>query len=195
MSKIVLIGGGGHCRACIDVIESTGQYQIVGILDGAFTKGEIISGYSCIGDDNDISEFANLDYQFLVCVGQIYSSTIREKSFSLIKKYNGKLATIISPRAWVAKTAVIGEGTIVMHDVLVNSHAVIGDNCIINTKSLIEHDAVVGDHCHVSTGAIINGGAKVGKSCFIGSAAVLIQSVNIPNAHFIKANSIFTGKK
>ncbi|MDQ0969199.1 FlaA1/EpsC-like NDP-sugar epimerase [Flavobacterium sp. W4I14] len=31
--KIVLIGGGGHCKACIDVIEETGEYEILGILD------------------------------------------------------------------------------------------------------------------------------------------------------------------
>ena len=195
MNKLVLIGGGGHCRACIDVIESTGSYQIIGILDGALANDEIISGYPCIGDDTNISEFANLDCQFLICIGQIYSSKIREKIFALIKKFNGKLATVVSPRAWIAKSAVVGEGSIVMHDALINSHAVIGINCIINTKSLIEHDVLVSDHCHVSTGAIINGGAKIGKSCFIGSGAVLIQSVNVPDAHFIKANSIYTSKK
>ena len=31
--KLVLIGGGGHCRACIDVIERENKYQIAGIVD------------------------------------------------------------------------------------------------------------------------------------------------------------------
>ena len=30
---IILIGGGGHCKSCIDVIEQEGKYRIVGILD------------------------------------------------------------------------------------------------------------------------------------------------------------------
>ena len=30
---IILIGGGGHCKSCIDVIESEGRFQIVGIVD------------------------------------------------------------------------------------------------------------------------------------------------------------------
>jgi len=33
MKPIILIGGGGHCLSCIDVIEQTGLYQIIGILD------------------------------------------------------------------------------------------------------------------------------------------------------------------
>ena len=31
--KIILIGGGGHCRACIDVIEQEGRFTIAGIVD------------------------------------------------------------------------------------------------------------------------------------------------------------------
>ena len=31
--KIVLLGGGGHCRSIIDVIELENKYKIVGIVD------------------------------------------------------------------------------------------------------------------------------------------------------------------
>ena len=31
--EIILIGGGGHCKSCIDVIEQEGKYQIAGIVD------------------------------------------------------------------------------------------------------------------------------------------------------------------
>ena len=33
MKEIILIGGGGHCKSVIDVIESEGQFEIVGIVD------------------------------------------------------------------------------------------------------------------------------------------------------------------
>ncbi len=31
--RIVLIGGGGHCKSCIDVIEQEDKYSIAGIVD------------------------------------------------------------------------------------------------------------------------------------------------------------------
>ena len=31
--EIVLIGGGGHCLACIDVIESLNKFSIIGIIE------------------------------------------------------------------------------------------------------------------------------------------------------------------
>jgi len=33
MEKIILIGGGGHCKACIDVIEQAGIFDIARILE------------------------------------------------------------------------------------------------------------------------------------------------------------------
>lgn len=191
MNKLVLIGGGGHCRSCIDVIESTNEFEIIGILDSAFSIGDDIYGYNCIGNDNNIPELADQGYLFLICIGQIYSSKVREECFSFIKASGGELATVVSSRAWISRGVSIGEGTIVMHDALINSQAKIGDNCIINTKALIEHDTVVANNCHISTGALINGSVKIGDSCFIGSGAVLVESANVPNGEFVKANTIF----
>ena len=37
MEKIILIGGGGHCKVIIDIIKSTNEYEIVGIT-GEFMR-------------------------------------------------------------------------------------------------------------------------------------------------------------
>ena len=33
MKKIILIGAGGHCVSCIDVIEMQRKFKIVGLID------------------------------------------------------------------------------------------------------------------------------------------------------------------
>jgi len=33
MDKIILIGAGGHARSCMDVIESSVQFKIVGLVE------------------------------------------------------------------------------------------------------------------------------------------------------------------
>ena len=32
MKSLLLIGGGGHCHSCIDVIEASGIYKIKGLV-------------------------------------------------------------------------------------------------------------------------------------------------------------------
>ncbi len=189
--KLILIGGGGHCAACIDVIELENRFAIVGIVDKD-ANGTLL-GYPLLGNDDSLPELRReFDYA-LVCVGQIKSPAPRNRLFAQVLSLGYTLPAIISPRAYVSKHARIGDGTIIMHDALVNARALIGRNCIINTKALIEHDGVVEDNCHISTGAIVNGGATVRRGTFVGSNAVTRETVSTKENDFIKAGALFTG--
>ena len=55
-NKIILIGGGGHCKSCIEVIESKGDFVIAGIIDVKEKIGTSLLGYPVIGCDDDLVE-------------------------------------------------------------------------------------------------------------------------------------------
>ncbi|ALL04386.1 acetyltransferase [Pedobacter sp. PACM 27299] len=188
--KLILIGGGGHCKSCIDVIEQNNQFDIMGILDHENLFGTDVLGYKVIGSDIDIPKYVNLSYSFMIAVGQIRSSTVRQRVFNELSKYNADIATIVSPRAYVSKHAVIGRGTIIMHNVIVNSSAIVGANCILNTGSNIEHDTVIGNHSHISTFAVINGDCKIGEGVFIGSNATISNNIHLGNNIVIGTGSV-----
>jgi sugar O-acyltransferase (sialic acid O-acetyltransferase NeuD family) len=177
--KIILIGGGGHCKACIDVIELSGHFHIEGIIDVPDKLHQKLLGYEIIATDDDLPQLVNENKNFLVTLGQIKSPEKRTRFFQILKDLKAKLPIIISPLAYVSRHAQIDEGTIVMHHALVNAGAHVGESCIINTKALVEHDAVIGDHCHISTGAIVNGGVTVGSGTFFGSKSVSKEYVKI----------------
>jgi sugar O-acyltransferase (sialic acid O-acetyltransferase NeuD family) len=177
--KIILIGGGGHCKSCIDVIEQQEKYRIAGIVDLPEKLHQKILGYEIIATDDDLPRLVNEYENFLITLGQIKSPEKRIRIFKTLKDLGVKLPVIISPLAYVSKHAEIGDGTIIMHHVLINAGAKIGSNCIINNKALIEHDAVIDDYCHIATGAIINGGAKIGSGTFFGSNAVCKEYIEI----------------
>ena len=190
--EIILIGGGGHCNACIDVIEQENKFQIAGVID-AQKNGEHVLGYPVLGGDKDLADLReNYEYA-LVTIGQIKTPEIRIKLYQQLMLMGFSLPVIISPRAYVSKHAVVFDGTIVMHDAVINAQSRIGSNCIINTKALIEHDSKIGSHCHISTGAIVNGDVVVGNGVFIGSNAVVRHSVHINDNFFIRASSLFSG--
>lgn len=183
---IVLIGGGGHCAAVIDVIEEENKYEIIGILDPEENSS---LGYPVLGDDSLIAKLAATDVYFLITVGQIKSVELRKKIAQKLKINNAQLATVISPNSYISKKATIEEGTVVMHHALVNTNARVGKHCIINTKANIEHGAIVEDFCHISTAAVINGDTKVGSETFIGSNAVLAQGIEIKPNSIISAGT------
>ena len=190
MNKIILIGGGDHCKSVIDVIEQQNQFEIAGVVDKQELLGSKILGYQVIGNDFDLESLAKKYHYALITVGQIKSPSLRIKLFDLANKARFTLPSIISPNAYISKHSKIGNGTVVMHHAIVNANTFIGDNCIINSKALIEHDCLISSHCHISTNAIINGGVKIGPKCFIGSNVTTKDNITIKENSFIKAMTL-----
>ena len=181
MSKpqIILVGAGGHARACIDVVEQADEFSIQGLIGTDEEVGSEILGYRVLGTDSDLGKL-RLDCEYaLVTVGQIKTPNLRKRLFALLAELDYSLPTVVSPNAYVSNNASIGNGSIIMHGAVVNAGARIGLNCIINSMSLIEHDAVVADHCHVSTGAILNGNVRVGEGSFLGSGCLIREGVEL----------------
>jgi len=183
--KIVLIGGGGHCRSVIDVVEQTNKYEIIGIVDIKENIGKKVLDYEIIACDDDLETIFLSCKNAVITVGQIKSNKIRVKIYDKLKQIGFNLPVIISPLSYVSKHSTIKKGTVIMHHALINANVRIGKNCIINTKALIEHDSVIEDNCHISTASVINGGVTVKENSFFGSNATSKQSIEIEG--FIKA--------
>jgi sugar O-acyltransferase (sialic acid O-acetyltransferase NeuD family) len=190
LHSLILIGGGGHCVSCIDIIRATGKYHIAGIIDHSKRIGESILGVPIIGNDEDLDSYKNRYDYFLVSVGQIHSPETRIHLYNRLKGLKVNLPTIVSPYAYVSPYSTIGEGTIVMHGAIVNVSASVGTNCIINSRALIEHETKIGNHCHLSTGSVCNGRVNVGEGSFIGSNATVCQNANIGDYAVVGAGAV-----
>lgn len=188
--EIILIGGGGHCKACIDVIEQEGRFTIKGIIDIPEKIGQTILGYPIINSDKNIETIVSKYKNVLITVGFIKTPKLRIELFNNINSLGGKFPTIISPKAYVSKHTIIGRGTIIMHGAIVNAATKIGNNCIVNNLALVEHDTIIGDNSHISTGARINGSCNVGDNCFVGSGSIINHGIKILSDVIIGSGSL-----
>ncbi len=190
MTDLILMGGGGHCRSAIDVIEAEGSHRIMGVLEDPAFEGSDVMGYPILGTDDALADLVGHGVGVLVTIGQIKTSKIRERAFAAAKKVGACLPVIVSPHAYCSSHADIGSGTMVMHGAVVNAACLVGENCIVNSMALLEHDVSIGDHTHIATGARVNGGVKIGPRCFIGSGAVLHNDIEIGEGAIIPAGTV-----
>lgn len=191
-SKLILIGGGGHCNSCIDVIESTRKFEIIGVIDTIDKLGQFVLDYKVIGTDEDLPKLINKNTWFLITLGYIKSCVLRRKIFKKLESLDANIATVISENALVSKYSSIAKGTIIMHRVTIGAGSKIGQNCIINTNANIEHDTIVGDDVHVSTHAVVNGNCELKNGVFIGSNATIFHGTSIEYDTVIGAGSLVT---
>jgi sugar O-acyltransferase (sialic acid O-acetyltransferase NeuD family) len=186
-NSLILIGGGGHCKSVIDVIESSGHFSIKGIIDNNL-KGDVL-GYPILGNDADLEKIDFMAKYACISIGQIKSPNLRIKLFNYLQNLNYELPAIVASSARVSKFATLAPGVIVMHGATIVAGSKISTNTIINNHVLVDHDCIIGSNCHISTGATLNGNVVVGENCFIGSGAIVREGVRIGPGSFIAMDS------
>ena len=193
MKRVLLIGCGGHARSLIELIESTADWQIHGLVGLPREVGSHVLGYPVIGCDSDLPLLQAECKAAVVAIGQLPDPGPRQMVVASLEEFGFQFPVLVSPHAVVSRHAHLGSGSTVGHGAIVNAGAFVGDHCILNSLSLIEHDVHIGDHCHVSTGALINGGVHLGFGSFIGSGAILREGLDLPPLTVIGAGKRVMG--
>lgn len=181
--KIVLIGGGGHCKVVIDAIRNGGRFDIFGIVDSNIKIGDRVLGVPVKGDDSELKKIfikGGVKNAF-ISVGSTGDSSVRVKLAGKAEEVGFNLPVIIHPSSVIAEDVYIGKGTFVAALVAVNTGTKIGNNVILNTRSSIDHDCLIGDFVHVAPGATLSGGVRIDEGIHIGTGATVSHGSYLDN--------------
>lgn len=190
-NPIILVGGGGHCRVIIDIINENNEYDEILISDIKENKGKELLGIRIEHTDDELSNLYNKGIKnAFVSLGNVNLTTKREELYNKLKSIGFILPVIASKSANISKHTEINEGTLIGKNVVINPGVKIGKNCIINTGAIIEHDCVIEENVHIAPGAILSGGVTVGTNSFIGAGAIIIQKTNITANTLIGAGAV-----
>lgn len=193
MSKIILIGSSGHARVAIDVIESQGLFEIVGLIDDFRAVGDESCGYSVLGKVSDIPEICARHGVGggLIAVGDNYArSLVQKKIAAAYPPFD--FVTAIHPGAIISCRAKIGAGVVVMPGAIINSGSVVGDFCIVNTHATLEHDSCMAEFSSLAPGVVTGGNVQVGRFSALGLGATLLNGLKIGEHAVVGAGAVVT---
>lgn len=196
MEKIVLVGGGGHCKVIIDIIKTMGTYEIIGITDSSYSENQgkihkYVMDIPILGDDSILEGLYNSGVNnAFITLGALGKPFIREKIFNNLRKIGFNIPILIHSDAVVSPYSTLKSGTCVMAGAVINPDAYISENCIINSRAVIEHDCNLHSNVHVSPGATLCGGVEIGTNSHIGAGSTIIQNVRIGKKVIVGAGSV-----
>lgn len=130
------------------------------------------------------------DVEHDAIVVAIGDNTLRRLLTERLLASGERLATAIHPRASIAPTARIGEGSMVSAGALVLPRAVIGRGALINTKASVDHDSVLDDFVHVSAGATVGANVTIGAETLIALGASVTSGRTVGARTIIGAGGI-----
>ncbi len=177
---LVMLGGGGHCRECIEAIEQAGKYRIYGVIDTYATPGTLLAGYPVLGDNGRLEQLRNDGFFHLVLAYSLASSPAeRLTHFRQLTALGHIFPAVVHPKAAVNRYATLGAGAQIMPGAVVGSNAIIGDACIVNSNAVVSHDCQLGANVHVAPGALLAGGVRIGDNSVIGMGATVYMRTRI----------------
>ncbi len=188
--KIVLIGGGGHCKSVLDTLLRNNEYNEIVITDHDTPVGTEIFGCRVLGTDDVLPVLLDKGYvDAFITVGSIKSTALRRKLYVMACDIGFNIVNVIDASAVVSDHCNLGKGIFVGKNAVVNADAEIGDCAIINTGAIVEHECKVGEFSHISVGTKLCGNVCVGDDSLIGAGSIIIQGIKIGSNVIVGAGS------
>jgi len=177
--RCAVLGGGGHAKVVVEVLQSQRKYRPVAITDRRAGSWSVL-GVPVVGDESLISELPKAGiHWYVVGVGGVPDN--RPRSLLYLKGQEAGLRPLIALHrsAIIARSSEIEPGTVVMPGAVLNPGCRLGANVIVNTGAVVEHDARIGDHVHLCPRATLSGGVEIGTGAFVGAGAVVREGLRV----------------
>lgn len=193
MTSLGVLGAGGQAREIADFSPFPVAYFAVN--SAHVPPSRMVAGIRVI----DLGSPADVDATVPVVAG-VGPPGLRRR---LVGQWRGRFTSVVSPLAYVARSARIDQGTIVAPSAVLMSSVHVSAHCLINAGATIGHDTVLGEYATVSPGASIGGMSRIGAGVFIGIGATVSHRVTIGEGtvvgagavvvHDLEADSVYAG--
>jgi sugar O-acyltransferase (sialic acid O-acetyltransferase NeuD family) len=176
MTRVLIVGAGGHAQVIADVILSRARLgddvQLLGFVDDNPDQlGRKILGVKVLGLSSQCLEFQ----PEAVIVG-IGDNATRARMYDQLKAGGVTIGTAIHPRAVVAADVEIGGGSVVFANAVINTGSIVGPNVIVNTGATVDHHARIGAHVHIAPGVHLGGTVTIGEGAFVGLGSSVVPN-------------------
>lgn len=188
MNRIAIIGAGdmGQQIAHMGLING---YNIVGYFDDYHNIGNVIAGLPVLGSIEDIITKKDKFDSIVIGIGYKHFN-VRKQLYEWLVAENIYRQNIIDKRAIVDETAEVGDGSIVMSNVILDKGVRIGANVFVNIGSTIAHDSFIGNHSFVAPRVAIAGFTRIGECNFLGINSTVIDNITTADNVFIGGGGV-----
>lgn len=192
---IVIVGGKGTAVNVAEQIEDARirfeqPVRCLGFAIDDPALGSSIAGLPVFCGVRELwQRFSHTTVQFLYC---LYRPDVLAERYRLLLSLGipeGRFARFVHPQAYVASSAAIAPGTVVLGGASIQSRASIGRHCVVNAGVVVEHEATVGDGCFLAAKSCVGARTSLGSSVFLGLAATIREDVKVGEGAFIGMSS------
>lgn len=186
--RILIFGSGDFAPTVLELTRACG-HEPVGLIDDFNEGPNILGNLESVAHSHPPGEYA-----IAMAIG--YRNLVgRWKAWERVKAAGYRAPVLIHPRAYVAESALVEAGSMVMAGALVDVRVAIGEATVLWPGACVNHDTRIGDNCFISPNATLCGFVNLGANCFVGAGAAIADHCAVPASSFIKMLARHTGER
>lgn len=194
MKKILILGGKGTASVIAHSIIHANDIgynkaQFVGYVNDNENE---IEGYPVIGKFSEIKDLVEQGYYFINTVYKMGGQDERIEKFEGLNIPDERLFTFIHPLSYVASTAELGPGCVVLANSAISPSTKIGKCCLVLNNVNIGHDNIIGNYVKFTANSSVGGDLIIGDGSWFGLNCTVRGKLKIGEKSVVGIGAVVT---
>lgn len=189
--NLIIIGAGEFATIAFEYFTHDSDFTVVGFaVEEAYLDSTEMCGLPVVALETLETRFPPEQVQVHVAVTSTALNQVRERLFGVAKAKGYAFANYISTRAFVWRTAELGENVFVFEHNTVQHGVRIGDGVVLWSGNHIGHQTQIGDFCFLSSHVVLSGYCSVGRRSFLGVNVSFADHISVPEDTYVGLASV-----
>ncbi len=178
--KLIIVGDSAFAEIAREYFQIDTDYEVVGFaVEAAFRKRDVLQSLPVVDFETLSETFSPDTHDIHVAIAYAQLNRLRARLAREAKSKGYRLASYVSPRAFVWQNVQLGEHCFIFENNTIQPFVVVGDNVVMWSGNHIGHHSCIRDNVFISSHAVVSGFCDVGDNCFLGVNSTLANNTSL----------------
>lgn len=193
MKKVVIVGAGETADIAYEYFTYDSDVQVIAFaVESAFRQETERHGLPVVDFEEISTLYPPETHDAFVAVSYVQLNRLRERLFDQVKALGYRCTSYVSSKAFVWRTAQIGENCMIFENNVIQHGVCIEDNVILWSGNHVGHQSIIRRSAYVASHAVISGYCDIGPRCFIGVNSTFVEKTRVAEDCLIAAAAVVT---
>jgi len=189
--RLVIVGDSAFAEIAREYFDADTPYEAAAFsVESGYMKKKNLRGLPVVSFETLETTHPPAEYDVFVAIVYTQLNRLRARLARTAKEKGYRLASYVSPRAFIWRNVALGEHCFVFEDNTLQPFARIGNNVVLWSGNHIGHHSIVRDNCFISSQVVISGFCDIGENTFIGVNSAVANNVKIASDNWIGPGTV-----
>lgn len=184
--KLVIVGDSAFAQIAYEYFRHDSDYEVCAFsVESAYLKQPRLFELPVVPFEGLAESHPPSEFEVYVAVVYTQLNRLRTRLMREAKAMGYRLASYVSPSAFVWPNVVMGEHCFIFEDNTLQPFVRLGDNVVLWSGNHIGHHSQIGDNCFISSHVVVSGYCEIGANTFMGVNSTTANNVSLARDNWI----------